>query len=342
MSIPVGALAGSVFALGMNLVGVVRVKSTILRGVRFRPTRKAARYLLRDSTALLSVPVAGLVGSRLLGVVIAVIVSTPAVVVFDVTRKAVVLVSDIAMRIPLSLLPGLSHLYGTGERDRATTVVAILFRAIVVVGAAGFGIVAVVNGSFVFLWTGPAQFGGTVLTACLCAAALTQLMNGSAFQVLVSMGETGVLPVAAWIEAVSTLLFAIVLGHAFGLPGIAAATMLSASASLAIQGRTLIRRLSSGGRGGVFRGSVPRLAVALFCPVVVGVGMGSFWVPSTWRGLAGFAAVAWPWGGSHAPSRRRSASNCHRDGGEAFPGGRPVRILYMGTIGVGLDESPAV
>lgn len=289
-SIPVGMLCGTAVLLVNNAVAAWRALPEVLAA---RPRRDdgpvATLEGLRRSSALLFLSrIAYLVSTRSYGIVAAVVVSAPAVVVIELTRKASLVVSDVVSRIPTALLSGLAHLSGSGEGDRFRSISGELLRTTFLLGALGCGAVLLLNREFVSLWAGAGFFGGSYLSAALCIHVIVQLLNAVFYNVLLARGNIGNVTLGGGCEAVVQTVAAVVLGTLFGANGIAAALLLGAGSAFALQLVFAARALEWRWRRGALAASAAG-TLALGClPLAIGWVVQRAWEPRGWTGLVLF------------------------------------------------------
>ncbi|HMK65392.1 MAG TPA: hypothetical protein VK564_06330, partial [Thermodesulfobacteriota bacterium] len=163
LAIPFGMVLGTTLALLINMAALYRVVKPILPRGAMRFNWATLREMLGESSMLFLVRVSNILTTRSSAMVIAAILSTPMVVVFELTRKTSLLITDVVSRLPMSLLPALSHMAGTGEREKMVRVASLLFQMTLAVSILGAGGAILFNKDFVRLWTGSQYYGGNYL-----------------------------------------------------------------------------------------------------------------------------------------------------------------------------------
>jgi O-antigen/teichoic acid export membrane protein len=289
-SIPIGMLCGTAVALVSNAVTAWRALTEVFASQPRQDDSTVAslKGLARSSALLFLSRIAYLVSTRSYGIVAAVVVSTPAVVVIELTRKSSLVVSDVLSRIPTTLLSGLAHLSGAGEGDRFRSISGELLRTTFLLAALGCGGVLLLNREFVRLWAGERFFGGSYLSAALCIHVIVQLLNAVFYNVLLARGNIANITVAGGCEAVVQTAAAVILGRLFGSNGIAAALMLGAGAAFVLQLAYAARVLEWKWGSGALAASVAG-TLGLGClPVVIGWAVHRAWEPRGWAGLVLF------------------------------------------------------
>ena len=240
LAVPAGMLAGTVVAFAVNVVVLRRLVRTILPSGLTRFDLATARDLLKASGWLFVVRLARVFVLRSNGMIVAIVLSAPLVIVYEVTWKASLLITDAIGRISQSLFPGLVHLGGAGEHEKMRKIVRLQIHLITRLGLLAAGLVFVFNRGFVGLWTGDRYFGGNELSGLLCLYAVVQLWNTATYSVVFAVGRIKRVTVAALCEAVLQISLSIFLGALWGLRGIAIAAMAASFSGLVIQGLGLI------------------------------------------------------------------------------------------------------
>jgi O-antigen/teichoic acid export membrane protein len=148
--------------------------------------------------------------------------------IYACTAKVAVLSTQLSWVLPDSALVGLAQLHGERQaRRRVTNVVAALLSLhLILAGVAACGLLAF-NGSFVTAWVGAEFFGGTTLNALLAASIVSSsLVHGlvTTTSLLGNRLQVGVITMA---NGLAQLACAVYLGHRFGLPGVAAAMVVT-------------------------------------------------------------------------------------------------------------------
>jgi O-antigen/teichoic acid export membrane protein len=241
LALGVGMVSGSVLSFLLTSLGLRRAIQRILPPGTARFDRAALARLLKSSSGLFLARIARICISRSNGIIVAVVLSSPLVVVLEVTRKASLVLSDALGRISMSVLPGLSHLRGAGQQEKLSRIARLQMRTTLQMGIVGAAITLVLNVHFVRLWTGERFYGGGLLNALLCLYALMQLASTAMYHVILSVGRIGVVTLAATLESALQVVLSVAMGMAWGLEGIAAASVVASGAGLAVQIRPFCR-----------------------------------------------------------------------------------------------------
>lgn len=159
----------------------------------------------------------------------------------EVTRKAGQLGSMLVGRISASLLSGLAHLHGEGNRNRMHSVLASLFRVTTYLSLVGLGGVLLLNESFVPLWTSKPIFGGNLLTALCVLQIFLSILKRTIFNVVFSFGEVRAGGQSSFIEFSVQVVLGIGCVNFFGLPGIPLAGIIAILAATSVQTKALLR-----------------------------------------------------------------------------------------------------
>jgi O-antigen/teichoic acid export membrane protein len=285
LAIPFGMVIGTAVALLITTAALYRVVKPILPPGSMHFNWVILREMLGESSMVFLVRVSNILTTRSSAMLIAAILSTPLVVVFELTRKASLLISDVVSRLPMSLLPALSHMAGTGEREKMVRVVSLLFQMTLMVSILGAGGIVLFNQDFVRLWTGSQYYGGNYLNMILSLSAVVQLLNSAASNVNFANGRLKTIVRASLTEGFFHIALIAVLGFWLGLPGVAAGILLAAFASLLIQGSGVLNlfELYLDGNRWIRRG----LWIVLLgiMPVILEVFILKMWMPRSWTGL---------------------------------------------------------
>lgn len=291
-AIPIGMLCGTAVVLLSNAVTTWRTLTEVFasRPRQDEGTVASLQVLAKSSMLLFLSRIAYLVSTRSYGIVAAVVVSAPAVVVIELTRKASLVVSDVVSRIPTTLLSGLAHLSGAGEGDRFRSISGELLRTTFLLGTLGCGGVLLLNREFVRLWAGERFFGGPYLSAALCIHVIVQLMNAVFYNVLLARGDITSITLGGGCEALVQTAAAVVLGRLFGPNGIAAALLLGAGSAFVLQVAYAARALEWRWGNGALAASLAGTLALACLPIAIGSAVRRAWEPRGWGGLVLFGA----------------------------------------------------
>ena len=282
VAIPMGMLAGTALALAANGMALWTGLRKVLPAGSVRFDLPTLRGLLKSSSLLLLGRLCRVFTTRSYGMIIAIVLSAPLVVVFEVTYKAALTLSDILGRLSMSLLPGLSHILGTGEKEKFQEITLMLLHLTIVLSLLGLGGVMLLNREFVGLWTGAQYYGGDTLTALFCLYAFTQLINSALYNVIFAAGMIKVVTWASLCEASLQVSLSVALGYAWGLKGVALAGVVATVAALAIQGVAAVRLLAQRISEAHVFGMVLRVVLLGLAPPALGWGVIWYWSPRGW------------------------------------------------------------
>jgi O-antigen/teichoic acid export membrane protein len=238
-ALAVGAALPSLIALIGALVRTVILAPDLLRGWP-RPTLAEIRPLFQNGAGAWL----GSMGWALLaatnGIVITYLGRPEWVAVYACTSKLSAMATQLAWVIPDSGLVGLAQLYGEhgGERRMRSVVLLMLRLHLLLAGAAACGYLAF-NPAFVTRWVG--LFGGLRLNLLLAATIIElSLIHGliATASVLGNRLKVGTLTL---VNGVVQAVLSLVLGHMWGLSGIAAAVLISGLLTAVPAGIALLR-----------------------------------------------------------------------------------------------------
>jgi O-antigen/teichoic acid export membrane protein len=289
LSIPVGMLCGTGLVLTTNIVASWIAVKGIIQAGSMGIDLKTVKELAESSVLLFIVRICNLVSTRSYGIVVAAVLSAPLVVVFELTRKASIMIVDVISRLPMSLFSGLSHMIGKGEKNKMRQITGVLFSITFLLSMLGAGGVILLNREFIHLWTGDRFFGGSLLNILLCIYAVVQLMNSVCYNVLFSSGCFKALTLAYACEAALQLILSITLGYVIGLNGIALGFVIAAVSAMVIQGVKVMSLFDYNIFDRHFLGSTIRIVLTGCIPFVLGLLMSNVWTPRGWFGLSMFS-----------------------------------------------------
>lgn len=162
---------------------------------------------------------------------------------FVITSRVGLTLMQFAWSLPNSAMIGLAHLGAEGDVSRTRKAVEALIRLhLIPIGFIACGILAA-NGAFVRLWVGSDLFGGTTLNAILTFDVVVLSIVHALVTPAAVLGSRVQIGAITLVNGALHILMALVLGHWFGLAGVAAATALSALVtSIPVGARLLAER----------------------------------------------------------------------------------------------------
>jgi O-antigen/teichoic acid export membrane protein len=192
------------------------------------PSRATFLWLLRDG---LGVWLGGL-GWRMVAasnsLVIVAIANPEAAVVYACTTKMGDILMQMAWQLGDSGLIGLAQLSGEGRGERVREVALTMLRLLLIASGGVAYVMLGFNAAFVGLWVGAGKFGGHTLNSLLAANVILLSLVHGLFATASVIGKRLQIGVATLLQGALNITFAVVLGKAWGLPGVAAASLLSA------------------------------------------------------------------------------------------------------------------
>ncbi|HYJ78302.1 MAG TPA: hypothetical protein VEW03_01765 [Longimicrobiaceae bacterium] len=238
------AAAAAVPALGAGVASLLRLRRVapdLLSGWRLPPWP-----LLRTMTAQGLGSWTGGLGWRMVAasdsMVVLAVAGPEAAVVYAMTLKLGAVAMQMGWQLPDAGLVGLAQLKGEGRPERVREVTVSLLR-LVMLGAGGVACAMLAfNPSFVSLWVGPAHFGGLALNALLAGVVLAHSLGHGLFTTTATLGARVHAGWASLAQGVVNLGAAVLLGRALGLPGVAAAAILSTALVAYPAGVWMLRR----------------------------------------------------------------------------------------------------
>jgi O-antigen/teichoic acid export membrane protein len=184
-------------------------------------------------------------GGRLLtasnGLIIAALRHPEWVAVYACTAKVANILQQICWVLPDSGLVGLAQLHGEGRPERVRQVVrGMLDLHLLLTGSAACAVLAF-NPLFVQLWVGPELYGGHILNALLVGGLLASTVAHAVITPVAVVGHRLQAGLATVLNGVVYVGLALWLGELFGLPGLAAASVIAALATTLAWGLRLMR-----------------------------------------------------------------------------------------------------
>jgi O-antigen/teichoic acid export membrane protein len=188
--------------------------------------------------------------------------------------------------MPMSLLPALSHMVGTDEREKIVRIISILFQTTLMVSILGAGGTLLFNKDFVRLWTGSQYYGGDSLNFLLSLSAIVQLLNTAAFNVNFATGHIKTIAKASLTEGFLHISLIALLGFFGGLPGVGAGMLLAALASLTIQGKSVLQFVDLNRGEFQWIWGALRIIFLGIIPIILEFFIMKIWTPRLWSSLA--------------------------------------------------------
>jgi len=243
IALPIGMLSGTITAFAVTVTDlVVIVRSESIRA-HLKFDARVFKYLLKSSSALFTAKIFKLASTQCLGLLVAFVVGASYVVIFEITRKAALMVVDIGTKVIASIFPGLAHLSGADELEKFHHIGRLTVRLVLFFGLIGAGGILLLNHEFVRLWVGDQYYGGAVLTGLICLHALFQLLNALTYNIIFAKGLIRPVIWASFWEAALQIALSVPFGRMWGLSGIVVASIIGTGVGLCIQGAWAIKTL---------------------------------------------------------------------------------------------------
>jgi O-antigen/teichoic acid export membrane protein len=230
-ALSIGAAVPMVTHAVLSAVRVARTEPALLRGWP-RPSAAQIRRLVTEGIGGWLGGFGWKLSAMSNGLVLAAIGRADLIAVYACTSKTTQLLLQLCWIPPDSALVGLAQIHGDGRAARRRDIADALFKLYLTAAGGAALLVLAVNPSFVRWWVGPEFFGGTALNVLLAAGLLVSSL-AHAFAALGSvLGRRLVLGAAGLLQGCVHVVLAVVLGLWFGLEGLAAAAILSASVTM--------------------------------------------------------------------------------------------------------------
>lgn len=224
LALPIGSVVAGMAAAITGLI-ILRVVIPGLR-VRWRYVSAVeARELFRWSWQLFLNNIAVVVIYQTDNLVIAAGAGLEAVTIYTLTSRLPLYAMPLIFALSDSCLPAAVELWEQGNRERLR---AVYQRVLQVTSAAAFGIAAmawIFNDSFMRLWVGEQNNGGSLLTVTFAFILITRVLNHAASIVIIGTGRLRGVVFMSLAEAVLNLVLSLWLVKAYGIVGVAVGTV---------------------------------------------------------------------------------------------------------------------
>lgn len=241
-ALAVGAALPSLVALLAACARTFALAPDLMRGWP-RPTFAEVRPLFQNGTGVWMATLGWALLAATNGIVLTFLGHPEWVAVYACTSKLSTMATQLAWIIPDSGLVGLAQLYGEGHgRERLRSVSLLMLRLhLLLAGAATCGFLAF-NPAFVTRWVGGGLFGGLPLNILLAGTILEQSMIHGLICAASVLGNRFKVGVLTLVNGLVQAALALALGHAWGLPGIAAASIAAGLVTAVPGGIALLRK----------------------------------------------------------------------------------------------------
>lgn len=208
-------------------------------------------------------------------------VSSPErVVVYACSAKMGEILMQMAWQLSDSGLVGLAQLSGEGKQERVREVVVAMLRLLLIAaGGVAYAVLAF-NPSFVGLWVGADKFGGFTLNILLSAAFIGLSLTHGLFVPAAVLGNRFQVGLVTLIQGIFHLVAAVALGHVFGLPGVALASIFGSFVLAFPLGARILRRCTRLTSGDLWGGALVPWFLRVVPILVLGAAVG-MWIPQT-------------------------------------------------------------
>lgn len=235
LALSLGALARPLMILPVNTYQLYSALSNhqVLRKVSVEGGM--FRDLIVKSLWLGPSKIAEVLSAQVDGILVARVLGAGSVTILSITRKVSDLSISVVGRISASLLSGLSHLHGAGEKDLQRNVIRTLFAIVIYAGVIAMGGYLIFNAEFVQLWVGPQNYGGTILTLLLFLYGLMKLLRGLVYSIVFSFGDIRISAKSTLVEVALQAILGFLFLKQMGLPGIVVGAIMGALCAILLQ-----------------------------------------------------------------------------------------------------------
>jgi hypothetical protein len=216
--------------------------------------------------------------------VILAIAGPVAAVTYALTARLADVMTQMSWQVPDAGLVGLAQLKGEGRAERAREIaVSILRLTLIGAGAVACAVLAL-NPSFVSLWVGPDKFAGLMTNALVALGAVALSLSHALSTTAATLGARVQIGFVSVAQGIVHLGAAILLGRAYGLPGVAAAAVVGTALVAYPLGAWQLRRVTGLGQAELWRGALGPWSTRAVLLLLLGLG----------GGMVGWRASVWP------------------------------------------------
>lgn len=190
-AIAAGVLVRALVLLAGNLCGVWIVCVHVL-DTRIRLAGDTVRDLIGESSRffLSSIAIRLLAQANVLFV--GLILGPASAAIYSLTVRAYDTVVMVIVLFNGSLVPSITHLFGSGNLARFREVVMRVLVGVAALSALAMTVTVVLDPAFLHLWVGDAVFGGQGVSVMMAAALFASLIGGVGYDALIAQGKFGV------------------------------------------------------------------------------------------------------------------------------------------------------
>ncbi len=187
-AIAAGILVRAVVLLAGNLLGVWIVSSRALE-TRISVAAGEIKDLIGESSRffLSSIAIRLLAQANVLFV--GLVLGPASAAIYSLTVRAHDTVTMGIVLLNGSMVPSITHLFGSGNIARFREVVLRMVIAVASLTALTMTVTVALNRSFLMLWVGPGTFGGQSVSVTMAAALFTSLIGGVGYDALIAQGK---------------------------------------------------------------------------------------------------------------------------------------------------------
>lgn len=282
----------TLFVATASLVRVRRVAPDLLRGWVV-PSRE---LLGRVTSQGIGGWIGGL-GWRMISatsnLVILAIAGPVAAVTYAMTARLADVLTQMSWQVPDAGLVGLAQLKGEGRMERAAEIAVSIIRLTLIGAGAVACTVLAFNPSFVALWVGADRFAGLGTNALIAAGAVGLSLAHALFSTAATLGARVQIGAASVAQGVVHLASAIVLGRMYGLPGVAAASVIGVVFVAYPAAVHQLRRVSGLTQGDLWRRALAPWSARAVLLLMLGAAVGiAGWRTALWMPLAAAPVLA--------------------------------------------------
>ena len=226
VSLALGVLASFFLRTVIGWAKVRQVVPHLRLSMRFA-TRSRVRELCSFSLWTFLQKAGSTISSSADSLIIGRLLGPAAITVYSMTGRLSQTMQGLISRLSHAMLPGLAEMWSHGDHDGIVRWYEILLRSLLATGLLGILFLSVFNESFVTIWVGVKNYGGTSLTLLFGMVMMYQALMTVTWNLLTSTGKIETASKVTVAEAVVNIALAVVLTRRMGISGMTAAVLLS-------------------------------------------------------------------------------------------------------------------